>query len=77
MPKKTYSIRLDENLMSRLEFILENKKISKTAFIEDYLVTYLTHIEASLKNIPIHECPDCHHFFGGVVNCPYCKKTIA
>lgn len=75
MAKKTYSIRLDEVLMSRLEEILEAKGVSKGLFIEDYLVTFINHIDKSSTIIPPKQCPDCKKYRGRFVNC-FCKKPL-
>jgi predicted DNA-binding protein len=76
MPKKTYSIRLDEDLMARLEIILDAKGVSKGLFIEDYLITFINHIEKSSTKITAKKCPDCKKYQGKFVNCS-CKKVLA
>lgn len=76
MAKKTYSIRLDEDLMTKLEEILDAKGMSKGLFIEDYLVTFISHIVKSSHIINGRQCKECGKDYSRFVNCPNCKKHL-
>lgn len=76
MSKKPHSFRLDEDLMARLDKILDSKGLSKSAFIEDYIFTYISFFEHSISN-NVTVCPKCKKYYGKVFNCPNCKKPIA
>ena len=72
MVKKVYSVRIEENLMNSLDDILQVRGLSRTAFIEDYILTYTLHMQKSISKLPMSECQKCGKYFGGVVNCPNC-----
>jgi len=74
MSKKPHSFRLDDDLMLRLEKILNAKNLSKSAFIEDYILTYVNFFEHSISE-RISVCKICGKYYGKVFNCPNCKKT--
>lgn len=75
MSKKPHSFRLDEDLIARLDKILNAKGLSKSAFIEDYILTYVNFFEHSVSD-NVYNCPKCKQYYGKVFNCPKCKKPL-
>lgn len=74
MSKKLFSMRLDEELIQNLDEILDARGISRTAFIEDFLITYTNFMKFSTGKITVKPCPECGKHFGGIMNCPNCFK---
>lgn len=80
MPKKTYSLRLEEKLVVRLEAILEKNNLSKSVFIEDYLETFVSHFEGALAHANgkggFKKCTKCRNVYSGYNNCRNCMGEI-
>lgn len=75
MPKKLFSMRLDEELIQKLDEILGTRGVSRTAFVEDFLITYTNFMNLSTEKIAVQQCRECGKYFGKLVNCTSCAKN--
>jgi len=73
MTKKLYSFNLSKDIIEKLDEILTTKNLSRTAFIEDFILSYVNIYEERFASPKTKRCPDCGKYYGVVINCP-CKR---
>lgn len=71
---KLFSHRFDGDLVSRLDLILEKRGMTRTAFLEDFIRSYVALYDDRISD-QTRECPQCQLSFRGVVNCPRCNRS--